>query len=79
MKKQILNIGNALNKTEQKEIKGGRAEDPILDPCINSYISCIQGSPNDGCPQGQICQMFYHNNEAHGVSWGTHEWLCVCD
>ena len=75
MKKSILTIGNALNRKEQKQIQGGR--DPFLDACTSSYNSCFAG-PNHGCPQGETCELFYYNNYAHGVSWDSHEWLCVC-
>ncbi len=47
MKKQILNLGKVLNKTAQKQIKGG--VNPILctlgDPC---YIM-MQGVCTDVC------------------------------
>lgn len=39
MKKQILNLGNALNKNEQKEVLGG-FKPPILDCVYSSYESC---------------------------------------
>jgi hypothetical protein len=33
MKKQILNLGKALNKAEQKSINGGIGHPPTLGPC----------------------------------------------
>jgi hypothetical protein len=43
MKKQILNIGKALNKTEQKSINGG-GPGPV-SPCLFK----------SDCPDGYLC------------------------
>ncbi|MBW1298741.1 hypothetical protein [Aquimarina litoralis] len=37
MLKKISNLGNTLNKVEQKSIRGGRKEDPTIP---NSTIEC---------------------------------------
>ncbi len=42
MKKSILNLGNALNKLEQKEINGGMPHGPITD------ISTCSGTGSGG-------------------------------
>lgn len=43
MKKSILNLGKALNKLEQKQIKGGRVICCYSNPLCPSFnqISCI--------------------------------------
>jgi hypothetical protein len=38
MKKQILNLGKALNKAEQKEINGGYKRQCIEDPWNDCYV-----------------------------------------
>ncbi len=43
MKKQILNIGKALNKVEQKQINGG-------------LRYCVVGSTHCTCPPGEFCK-----------------------
>ena len=42
MKKQILNIGKALNKAEQQQVLGGMFRDPC--PCTGSYTTHSDGS-----------------------------------
>ncbi len=44
MKKSILNIGNALSKTEQKKVNGGS------DDCFTPYL--CYGAPNPFVPCG---------------------------
>jgi len=48
MKKSILNLGKALNKSDQKQINGGTSTDCTADP--------INLGP-DGCP----CGCYYDN------------------
>lgn len=50
MKKQILNLGTALNKDEQKTIIGGNSE----------CWECLPGHPVGtllGCSYGEVCQV----------------------
>lgn len=55
MKKQILNIGTALNKAEQKKVQGGMFRDPC--PCTASYTTHPDGSCSYPAlfPQGFVC------------------------
>ena len=46
MKKQILNLGKALNKAEQRTINGGAS-----GKCCNPANDCCV--PNDGAPRPQ--------------------------
>ena len=55
MKKSILNIGKALNKTEQQQINGGEGDPGFADEC-SSNESCaifsvnpITGTTRDSC------------------------------
>ncbi|WP_272151298.1 hypothetical protein [Tenacibaculum aiptasiae] len=50
MKKQILNLGKALNKTEQQIIQGGNG---VLHPC-NSASDCNVFSGPSECING-VC------------------------
>lgn len=58
MKKQILNIGDALNKTEQKQIMGGRGfgiSDGECDQLSQQEIVCDPYSPINFCDLDAIC------------------------
>lgn len=77
MKKQILNIGKALNKAEQKQISGGGGGKAIESGCIGSLNNCFLG-PNSGCPSGEICITISEHHEVHGAVWDTYENVCVC-
>ncbi len=57
MKKQILNIGNALNKAEQKEINGGKV--PFPGGCTDSNKPC---NGNHECGKGQGCFVLSDNS-----------------
>jgi len=48
MKKQILNIGKALNKVEQRNINGGGGGTESGDYC-ESHLDCGPSSPAFGC------------------------------
>ena len=59
MKKQILNLGKALNKAEQKEINGGVARFCVCDSDCGSgnhccsgrcYVAYGPGYPTNTCP-----------------------------
>lgn len=50
MKKQFLNLGKALNKTEQKQIFGGEREPAGMDP----GEPCSSCSVNSDCNSG-VC------------------------
>ena len=54
MKKSILNIGEALNKTEQKQVTGGM-RGPC--PCTSTYTAYPDGSCSYPAlfPQGFVC------------------------
>ncbi|MCE7996112.1 MAG: hypothetical protein HEP71_29300 [Roseivirga sp.] len=52
MKKQILNIGEALSKTEQKEVIGGFGVVPWI--CVE-YANC---NTDDDCCDWQSCEFF---------------------
>ncbi len=54
MKKQILNIGDALSKTEQKEVVGGFGVVPWI--CIE-YVNC---NTDDDCCDWQRCEFFQY-------------------
>lgn len=60
MKKEILNIGKALNRAEQKKINGGFGEHPCNITCGNG--SKVNGGPV--CPSDaditSICKEFGH-------------------
>ncbi|CAL2060326.1 hypothetical protein [Tenacibaculum sp. 190524A05c] len=46
MKKSILNLGNALNKAEQKNIKGGQVfNGPCFEWCADPYIQELYWKP----------------------------------
>ena len=45
MKKQILSIGKALSKTEQKAINGGVATQGPFIPCVEPQLA----PPPEGC------------------------------
>ena len=53
MKKQFLNLGKALNKAEQKLIKGGQF-DPAPDPIDCQDDRCLP----DMCWNGISCELF---------------------
>ena len=62
MKKEILNIGRALSRAEQKQVIGGLGgEHPCNITCGNG--STVNGGPK--CPsdddQDTICEEFNHN------------------
>ncbi|MGQ3679026.1 hypothetical protein [Tenacibaculum discolor] len=46
MKKSILNLGKALNKTEQQLVNGGKS---ISSPCSNYFFCALD------CEEGDIC------------------------
>ena len=55
MKKSILNLGNALNKAEQKNIKGGQVfNGPCFEYCaLDDYLKDIFWKPlNCSCNSG---------------------------
>lgn len=62
MKKQILNLGKALNKSEQKSIEGGwkirpfKCCDPAMQCCTTSHLA--QNNPSCGGTYISGCQ--YH-------------------
>ncbi len=72
MKKQILNIGKALNKTEQKEVSGGFPGLPIFgDECSSFNICDPMATFPDGenpvyCDVSEVC-----------TDLGT-GYVCVC-
>jgi len=49
--KNLLKLGNALTKAEQKNVFGGR---PPGGGCTDSNIDC-SGVGNSACPPGQGC------------------------
>jgi len=53
MKKQILNVGKALNKAEQKKVNGGGKGRPT---CCNPTFYCCNPNPNYN---GSNCQFIY--------------------
>ena len=57
MKKQILNIGKILNKSEQKEISGGLSYLTKKDGTKAKGESCTKGSsyPAYSCKSGLDC------------------------
>ena len=46
MKKSILNLGKALNKTEQQLVNGGKS---ISFPCSNYFFCALD------CEEGDVC------------------------
>ena len=61
MKKQILSIGNALNKVEQKEIFGGGGKG-FSAGCTNPSgnvcdPSASQSNGNPACNLGEVCSL----------------------
>ncbi|MBA6156379.1 hypothetical protein H3Z83_07615 [Tenacibaculum sp. S7007] len=44
MKKSILNLGNALNKAEQKAVNGGFFRCTSSEQCSGRYDCCSQGT-----------------------------------
>ncbi|MDY8136720.1 hypothetical protein [Aquimarina sp. 2201CG5-10] len=59
MLKDILNLGKTLNKTEQKQIKGGFDGVPIAGFC-----GSLQGCINSCTRPGTICHPCADNNAA---------------
>ncbi|TYQ00343.1 hypothetical protein C7447_101955 [Tenacibaculum adriaticum] len=55
MKKQILNLGKALNKAEQKKINGGRPIKCYSNPNCPPYGCCIV--------RGNICEVIDENDD----------------
>ena len=55
MKKQILSIGKALSKTEQKAINGGIVPSPIGLPCEEPVLA----PPPEGCFYRRIAPCKY--------------------
>ncbi|WP_064968121.1 hypothetical protein [Tenacibaculum ovolyticum] len=59
MKKSILNLGKALNKTEQKMINGGVTPNSCFDNLPNVSIECREIALNEfnsgGCPTWSSC------------------------
>ncbi len=59
MKKSILNIGKALNKSEQKEVFGGArgfappCSNPSGNPCNPANNSWTNNNP--ACELGEVC------------------------
>ncbi|UMB53928.1 hypothetical protein MKD41_00245 [Lutibacter sp. A64] len=65
MKKQFLNLGKALSKTEQKEIFGGLHELTYSD----GGNDCNSGSMSSGCPclysKPQQCSSGVCSHDSH--------------
>lgn len=73
MKKSILNFGNALNKSEQKNIKGGQVfRGPCFEWCADPYLQELYWKPlycscNSGGSGGG------NNNPPGGGGGGTND------
>ncbi|WP_298311422.1 hypothetical protein [uncultured Aquimarina sp.] len=82
MKKKLLNLGRALDRNQQKHIRGGMGpiaiDEGIFDSCSNQ--PCVLNS-ND-CPPGEVCTSFVTRREFSGggttVVWYENENLCAC-
>ena len=55
MKKQILNLGKALNKTEQKEINGGKVACGTFTGSCSSARDCWNATGCVGSPNDYLC------------------------
>ena len=68
MKKPILNLGNTLNKAEQKNIKGGQVfGGPCFEWCADPYIQEMYWKPyNCSCNTGG-------SGSSGGGSWGDND------
>ncbi|WGH76847.1 hypothetical protein P8625_06815 [Tenacibaculum tangerinum] len=62
MKKQILNLGNALNKAEQTQINGGLKLKPTLccDPALRCCTTSHLAQNNASCGGTYISGCQYH-------------------
>lgn len=57
MKKSILNLGKALNKTEQKKINGGSVCDYYIENglCFGPVAGCLSCNQIEGYPGAVGC------------------------
>ena len=62
MKKQILNLGKALNKIEQKQINGGKNFACYTHSDCPKSMGCCKNSPYIGlCMEGEHYRKFCNN------------------
>ncbi len=57
MKNSILNLGKALNKAEQKQVKGGRKQAIIEPDCATAFEKCDLCHP-DNYNDFDACMVF---------------------
>lgn len=64
MKKSILHIGEALDKSAQKNVYGGG---PL------SASDCLA----NGCPSNEICTQIFHDPDGGGPMGEQSQWICI--
>ena len=62
MKKQILNLGKALNKAEQKSINGG-----VTRPFNGTCLSIVCHPDDNCCDSNGICGKYGYNNVCYAT------------
>jgi len=64
MKKSILNLGETLNKNEQRQINGG-------------MLTIFNDCSVNGCPSNKVCTEVFHDPDGSGPLGVESQWVCI--